>query len=258
MKVTHRISATVLLLLVCLPGCSQVDPKLEQDIKVGHRDYARGNLISAERILTRAITEHPKSPHVAEAYYVRGLVRLKDRKPGQAQSDFARALELAKRDDLKANCRVCLGSIAYENHDWARAYDYYCRAVDKLPHLTPTDWVYYRLGDAAQKTGKWAGAERYFARLIRYFPNTQAARLAQRRINCDAFTIQAGVFGNSANANKQLRLLEGAAFSPRREYKDLNGKQVQAIYIGKYDTFAQASRSLEQVKRVVPDAQIVP
>jgi len=147
----------ILILFVCfsvLGGCNQPDRKLTDGIREGHRLYSQGNYIGAERKLGAVISSYPSSPVSAEAYYIRGLVRVRQGRTILAEQDFKRAIELAKRDDLKTNAHICLGSIYFERKLWDKAYHHYRRACDNLPKLSPNEWVLYRLGLSAQRTGR--------------------------------------------------------------------------------------------------------
>lgn len=252
------IATFALLVTAGLAGCQQVNPQLAEGIRKGERQYVRGNYVAAERVLSGALEHDPNSAAAAEAYYIRGLTRLKRSQMRLAEQDLTVALDLAGREDLRTNCRVCLGSISYERGQWWRAYDQYRHVADKLADVGPNDWVLYRLGDAAQKIGKWDEAKKYLARVIREFPKSQAAASAQRRLKYDYFTIQAGVFSKRAGANSRVVLLQNAKLPARKETRYSGNGNLQAVCVGKYETFISASRTLTRVKKLVPDARIVP
>jgi len=252
------VALTLSVLTGCLIGCQRVNSRLAEGIRRGQRQYAAGNFVGAERVLSSAIAVQPSSPAAAEAYYIRGLTRLKQGQVQGAEADFICAVELAERDDLETNCRICLGSIAHDRGDWRGAYEQYDKVADRLPSVSPNDWILYRLGDSAQKIGKWSKARKYFGTVIREFPNSQAATLAKRKLKFSYFTIQAGAFSRAANARARVALLEKANLPARRETRNRNGKPLQIVYVGKYGDFASAAGALERVKTIVSDARIVP
>ena len=240
-------------------GCQQqVNPEVVEGIRVGDRNYRQGNWIGADEALTAAIRAEPYSPATAEAYYIRGLTRLKRGDMRAAETDFTSAAKLADREDLKANAQVCLGSIAYERESFAQAYNYYRSAVSNLPRVSPNDWVLYKLGISAQKVGEWDAAKRYLGRLIREYPGGETAQRARERLDWDYFTIQAGAFTNRDNALSRVEQLRRASLPAYREVRENGGKPVQVVYVGRYKDFKSAAESLDKVKRVVSDAQIIP
>ena len=173
----------IIVFLLGLNGCSLVNPDLAEGIREGQKQYARKNYLGAERLLTAAISKDPRSPAVVEAYYIRGLARLKLYRMNIAQQDFKRALALATRDDLKANVHVCLASIAFEQEDWDTAYKYYKAAEVNLPILSPSDWILFRLASSAQRSGRWEEGKKYFGRILREYPNSEVAKSAKRYMN---------------------------------------------------------------------------
>ncbi len=254
---THTIGISIIL-LIFLAGCNQPDKKLVAGIKDGQRLYSQGNYIGAERKLGAVISDYPSSPASAEAYYIRGLVRVRQGRTILAEQDFKRAIELANRDDLKTNAHICLGSIYFKRKLWDNAYHHYLKASDNLPRLSPNEWVLYRLGLAAQRTGRWKQARKYFARLMREFPDTQAARLARSKIEYEFFTIQAGAFSNRSGAMRRYKRLRSKGLSVRIENQGTDGKTLNVVFVGKYKDLYDAERYLKKVKRIVPDARIVP
>lgn len=245
-------------ILVCLGGCSMVNPDLAEGIREGQKQYARKNYLGAERLLTEAISKDPRSPAVAEAYYIRGLARLKLFRMNIAQQDFKRALALATREDLKGNVHVCLASIAFEQEDWDTAYKYYKAAEVNLPILSPSDWILFRLASSAQRSGRWEEGKKYFARILREYPDSEVAKSARRYMNCEYFTIQTGAFSNSLGAQAQASQLQQAGLSARVDVVNMNGKSLKGVFVGRYNYYSQASKGLAKVQKVIPEARIVP
>jgi len=247
------------ILLLFVVGCQSNEAKLADSIAEGNRLYQQDNYLGAERVLTAAISANPQDPIVAEAYYIRGLIRSKEATQVRlAEQDFLAAMRLTKRKDLKTNCETCIASIAYEKAEWTRAYQYYSMAAPDLPIVSPSDWVLYRLGVTAQKVGKWDEARKAFARLIRDFSQSDAAKLARKRISYDYFTIQAGVFTKPAGATERLKKLQQAALPAKIEQQTRDNGRCQVVCVGAYSDYDSALNALAKVKSVVDDAQIVP
>jgi len=248
----------VTIILGSVAGCSFVNPRLADGIREGQKQYARGNYIGAERLLTDAISKDPQSPAVAEAYYIRGLARLKLLQHSIAEQDFRRALRLAARDDLKANAHVCLGSMAFEHQEWDTAYKHYRLAESQLPVLSPGDWILFRLACSAQRSGRWNEGKKYFARILREYPDSDVARVARRDIGYEYFTIQTGAFASQQGAYLQFNQIKRYGLPVRIEVINKDSRSLRAVYVGRYNDYYQASKGLIKVKGIVPDARIVP
>jgi tetratricopeptide (TPR) repeat protein len=245
-------------MVLMIGGCVMISPQLADGIRDGQKQYSKGNYFGAERLLTSAISSDPRSPAVAEAYYVRGLARLKLNRRSLAIQDFQRALRLAKRDDLKANVHVCLATIAFEDENWDAAYTHYKAAEGNLTDLSPSDWILFRLACSAQRSGRWESGKKYFARILREYPGSETAKSARRMLNCEYFTIQTGAFTNISSANDQLIKLRRVNFPVRTEVINANNRSLNGVFVGRYKDYYQATKGLNMVKRVVPDARIVP
>ncbi len=248
-----------LLFPLGLIGCQSMDHRMVDGIREGQRQYARGNFIGAERVLTGAISTEPSNPVVAEAYYIRGLARLKLLRHSVAEQDFQRAIRLADRDDLKANSHVCLGSIAYEEQKWDKAYEEYRAAERYLPLLSPSDWILFRLASSAQRSGRWEEARKYFARILREFPESETARVARRNLSCGYFTIQVGAFSNAQGAYAKVHELSRYGLAAKvYAITGTDGRSLKGVFVGRYNDYYQASKGLAKVRRIVPEARITP
>jgi tetratricopeptide (TPR) repeat protein len=253
-----KISIITLLGTLMLGGCMMVSPQLADGIREGQSQYSKGNYFGAERLLTSAISSDPRSPAVAEAYYVRGLTRLKLNRRSLAEQDLQRALRLANRDDLKANVHVCLATLAFEDENWDIAYVHYKAAEGNLTDLSPSDWILFRLACSAQRSGRWDEGKRYFARILREYPDSETAKSARRMLNCEYFTIQTGAYSTPSGASVQVMRLRQVKLPVRTEVININNRSLQGVFVGRYKDYYQATKGLNMVKRVIPDARIVP
>lgn len=245
--------------LAVLTGCTNLNQKMANGIREGQRQYARGNFLGAERILTGAISTEPDNPAVAEAYYIRGLARLKLMRHGVARQDFQRALRLTDRDDLQANAHVCLGSIAWEDQEWDTAYQHYQMASDNLTLLSPSDWILFRLASSAQRSGRWEEGRKYFARILREYPESETARAARKNLNYWWFTIQVGAFSSPQGAYARVAELQRYGLTAKvYPVTGVDGRSFKGVFIGRYNDYYQASKGLAKIKRVVPEARIIP
>ncbi|MFA5863662.1 MAG: tetratricopeptide repeat protein [Phycisphaerae bacterium] len=251
--------AIVATILGILSGCSNVDLKMADGIREGQKQYSRGNFIGAERILSGSISMDPKNPAAAEAYYIRGLARLKLLKHSTAGQDFQRALRIADREDLRANAHVCLGSIAYELGDWDIAYQHYKAAEENLPHLSPSDWILFRLASSAQRSGRWDEGKKYYARILLEFPESETAKGARRNMNYGYYAIQVGAFSTAQSAFARVYQLKRAGVTAKvYPITTAEGRSLKGVYVGRYNDYYQAGKGLVKIRKIIPEARIVP
>ncbi len=256
----QRFILTVLtIMLGFLAGCSNINQKMADGIREGQRQYSRGNFLGAERILTGAISTEPDNPAVAEAYYIRGLARLKLLRHSVAEQDFQRALRLTDREDLRANAHVCLGSIAWEDEAWDTAFQHYRLAADNLTLLSPSDWILFRLASSAQRSGRWEEGRKFYARILREYPDSETVRTARKNLNYWYFTIQLGAFATPQGAYARVAELKRYGLTPKvYPMETADGRSLKGVFIGRYNDYYQATKGLLKVKKVVQEARIVP
>lgn len=242
-----------------LAGCSNVNKKMAEGIREGQRQYSRGNFLGAERVLTGAVSVEPENPAVAEAYYIRGLARLKLMRHSVAEQDFQRALRLTDREDLRGNAHVCLGSIAWEDEEWDTAYQHYRLAADSLTLLSPSDWILFRLASSAQRSGRWEEGRKYFARILREYPDSETTRAARKNLSYWYFTIQLGAFSTPQAAFARVAELKRYGLKTKvYPMTAPDGRALKGVFLGRYNDYYQATKGLIKVRRIVSEARIVP
>ncbi|HSW44195.1 MAG TPA: tetratricopeptide repeat protein, partial [Phycisphaerae bacterium] len=148
----------VCLTFSLLPGCTQLGPAEKQTLQQANQLYGKGDLSGACSRLDRLIAEHDHAMEIAEAYYLRGLCRVRARQFGPAAKDFETAIRKSQRDDLTLSAQVSLGSLAYQRGDWAGAADLFEEVLPKMALRPPKDDVLFMAGLAMQRIGKWKEA----------------------------------------------------------------------------------------------------
>jgi cell division septation protein DedD len=81
---------------------------------------------------------------------------------------------------------------------------------------------------------------------------------AARRINCRAWTVQAGVFGKKAGANKVVEELRAKKLAATVEPLLGREKLVFIVQVGRHEAYEQAIKTLKGVRQHVDDAFVVP
>lgn len=245
-------------------GCGELPPAGRNMLRSGSQAYREGRYDDARTVLTQFLSQYGATDPAAEAYYVRGLCRLRQRDREGARKDMHLAVGHTGNEDLLARARAVLGSMAYEDGDWAAAVEHYAPAVTRLPPAPPLDQILYRHGVSLQRLGRWAQARDQFSRLLQAFPNSSTVPHARRAFSWrqDWFSIQCGAYQQRGSAATEAGRLTAAlkAGDLKAEHR-LDWRGGQAVYVvrvGRFPTYAEAVRRLPHVRRQVPDAFIVP
>ncbi len=241
-------------------GCGQLPGQAVSRIRQGHAAYEHGDYTRAEQMLSRVIAEHASHPDTGEAYYVRGLSRLRVGRAEPAHQDFRAGLLVAERPELRALLNAQLGNLAYEHGQYQNAAAYYDQARPDLPGHPPTDRILLRHGISLQRCGRFPEAKQVLADLLTSFPAGPAAAEAREKIGWtgDYYAIQCGVYGESGNAESAARKLRAAGVEASAWRETRDGATRYVVRAGRYPQRAAAERDLPQIRRIIPDAFVVP
>jgi tetratricopeptide (TPR) repeat protein len=214
------------------------------------RDYA-GTIEKANRFLL----EFGGTREAGRAYYLRGKAKLSLSRTTEAKMDLQDAVSRSGNADVRANARLALGQMAFDNGQMVLAEDLYRKAVADIEvGKPPGDHARYRLGCVLQRRGLWSQAELEFRQVVEYFANTELARRSSRRVNATAWTVQAGAFGSRARAAVLVKKLRAGGLAP--DIRPVLGKSgpLYIVVVNRYGTYQQAARALNSVKRHQADA----
>lgn len=249
------------LILGGAAGCASMPSAARRDLLQARREYDAGDPAGAEQIAARIIARHPDKVEIAEVFYLRGLARVRQGRPGGAKSDFRDALSRSKRKALTARSAEALGMVLQKEGTFDKAADSYGEALAVGDASNePLDELLYNLGVCLQRCGRWEGAREVFGQLLREYPSGRYVRGARSRFEWPHkfFSIQCGVFANPSNAQKLLADFSKRGFrafiQPRGGLPD----GTHPVYVGRYSDYKSARRALPRVKRVVVDAYVVP
>lgn len=237
-------------------GCSELPPDAVTQIRQANRSYRQANYGDTDRHASTAINAYPQHPATAEAYYLRGLARLKSDDRTAARRDFDTALKLTNRKDLEAKLHAQQGHLLFDEGRYQRALGHFRKSA-------AAGWdeiVVYRLGVTAQRSGRFAEARRALTRLVSKSQGGPYAKSARQKLRWkhDYFSVQCGAYSTSERAYSVAASLQsgGASISVVR---DNDGPKPKFIVLaGKYRDFPSAATALRRFQSIVPDAFLVP
>ena len=210
------------------------------------------------RLDGRVKTETGRSRRAEEGYYLRGLAYLKLKNRKGAKADFSHAVGRTRNKEIRSHSLNALGDIAWDEDDMDQAAKCYAKSLESTKRgKKPADHSHYRLGCVFQRQGKWPDADVQFSQLDYFFRGSDLAMRAARRINCRAWTVQAGVFAEKAGANAVVKELRGKNLAAMVEPLLGREKLVFIVQVGRYAAYEQAIETLKSVRQQVDDAFVV-
>lgn len=255
----------LIFVLICnsVVGCASNPQSGELD--QARTALASGNYQAAESSAQTYIARQPNGDRVAEAYYLKGRA-LEDRTVSslseaqknlqQARIAYIEALKSQTADRvLDALIRASLADVAYWQEDYATAAEQGIAAYSGLEDPKTKAWTMYRAAVAQQRLGRFEQADKTFALVNEYHPNTEPAQRALTRIGARAFNVQIATFSNPSYAQTTANMLQRQGY-PVSVRTLTNGKIV--VLSGPYPTWGQASQVKARLQSSFPDALVVP
>ncbi len=241
-------------------GCQELTPEARQHLSEGAQAYEKADYTGANIKLSQFIDRYKDVPEVAEAYYVRGLCRLRLNHRSEARQDLTTAIQKSKRKDLTARAQASLAVMAYDDGDWATAARQYGEALEWIEEVREYDDHLLRYGVSLQRLGQWDQSRQQFAQLIQKYPNTTAGKTAKDLMgwNRPYFTIQCHALSRPDAAANEVARLRKLGLEASQLMETRQGRAMYLVQIGQYKTYDEARQALERVKRQVPTARIMP
>jgi len=243
-----------------LVGCQHLPPSAAQRVKQADVAYRAAGYEQARHIAGLVIAKYPSKIETAEAYYLRGLSDLKLRRLSSALSDFRSALKLCKRRDLEVLVRLELGNLAFDGGAYHKAVAQYADIMNELPAGVPSDEAWYRYGVSLQKVGDFGRSRQALLRAAgERRPGTINAT-ARRKMSWQHsyFTIQCGAFATARSAGAVRDGLRRHGIPALVTSVKADRATRHVVQVGRYRDFSAARSALASIRRVQPDAFVVP
>ena len=127
-------------------------------------------------------TTSPQSKQLQREAYDRAFNLLKDGRYELAIASFKAYLETYPNADYADNAQYWLGEANYAQRRYDVALQEFNKVLDNYPKSSKRADAMLKMGFSYQELGKTEDAEAVLGNIITMFPDTTAARLAQKRI----------------------------------------------------------------------------
>ena len=263
---TLRIAGggVVSMLLLAL-GCASASTK--QTLDGGYTALQAGQFDQAMTAADDVLKTTPNGPGAAEARYLRGRV-FEERAmvtPAetatdlqQARAEYTDALNATPLPPaVEANIHAGIANVAYHQDDYSTALAQWAQSVDKLEKESDRIAAVYRMGQSAQRLGRWDEADKYFGVVQEMAPGQPVAQAAHSRQGARGFVVQVATFSDGKGATAltaQLRKQGAAAV----QSPDAGNPALQVVRVGPFATFAEARAMKGRFASQYPNAIILP
>lgn len=241
-------------------GCAgAVSPEGRRLLADANQAYQRNDDPRAIAAAGQFLQMHPRIEEAGEAYYLRGLARIRSGQAASGEADLTEALKTTRRKDLTGLIHAALGEQAYRRGDLTTAESHYQGVLANAPAgASPSDQALYRLGVIAQRQGRWREADLHFYRLVHLFDGTELAKLASERVQSIRWSIQVAALTNASAAETMVGQLRAQGLDARQDRQLRDGKMMRLVRVGSYATFEAAEADLPKARETRSDAFVVP
>ncbi len=248
------------LLLVVSGGCATLPPEAVARIRQADVAYRRGAYSDVERLTTDVIVSHPKIADSAEAYYLRGLSRLKAGRRAKARSDFSGGMWIVKRSAIRDRLGVQLGFMDHDDGAYGRAASFLGPVANDPYDDLDGGELMYRYAVALQRSGAFGAARDAYRQVVKEYPRHRRTTDARVKLtwNKPYYTIQCGAFAERSRAEEHAGRVRQTGIEVSVERRKGKTRAPFAVYCGRFSDYPAAEHGLANVRKHQPDAFIVP
>ena len=247
-------------ILGCLAivGCSELPPDAVLRIRQSDRAYRLARFDESERLAAAVIRDHPAHADAAEAYYLRGLSRIRSGDQNDGRRDMQTGLKLCDRPQLEALLQ--LAHLAYGDGRYGPAARLYERSLNCGVDQAHRDEIWFRYGLSLQRGGAFPAARTALERVRTQWPAGSSAARASANLawRSDFFSVQCGAYTSASGARTAAGQLRRDGIDVYVTTAAVGGDLRHLVCAGHYPDHAAARRGLNALRHIQPDAFIVP
>jgi tetratricopeptide (TPR) repeat protein len=151
-------------------------------------------------------------------------------------------------------CQAGLANVAFGLGDYSTAIFQWDSAIDDLEEAQWRAYALYRVGESQQRLGRFADADKTFARVIQEYPDQDVAIKAQARTGVRGFYVQVGSFAKTDDAQAAIKTAADAGVT----CQEVSDQGLFAVRAGPFSTYADAVKAQGTLAGQFPDATIGP
>lgn len=194
------------------------------------------------------------------AYYVKGIGLLKNGRADEAREAFSKILSDYPRTDLADDARLGIGDSYLSEARFQEALAQYRMIQENYQNSPLMGQVCYKQGLSCQKMGRWEEARFYFQKVLREYPLSFEAKMAQGILSEEAFyfTVQVGSFVNYGNARKLSNKLKEEGYQAYISDVKKGNATFHRVRVGRFNSGNEAEACYRNLKRRGYSGRIYP
>lgn len=249
-----------LSVIALLAGCEAGRTPSELKLIEAEQAYERRDYERARAALDRYFAGGAHGEDRAAGLYLRALIDARTSRRDAAYASARLALQATRTPDTRAAANFLLGTLYFEDGDWARALQSYDAAIASGGPLAAPDVAWFRTGQCLERLGRWSEARPRFEAVVQRHGASRLAESARRRLSLNAshFAIQCGAFAKRENAEQLAATLRQDRLATYVAREARGGTTMHVVLVGRYLRYEEAQRALREVARFVNQPVIWP
>lgn len=234
----------------------------QQDLlQKGEDAYSKQQYNLAIDTLSQFLAQSSDRPEAARAYYIRAMSQAQSGRRGMAYSDLRDCLRFDQSSETYWRALVVQGTLYFEDGRWTDAVAALTDALARMPKSAPPrETVVQRLALSYERSGQWNLSRSLYQQLIDEYPSSGYVDGARRRLelNATAYSVQCGAYADPQKAEIQRTSLQRQGLNVWVRRDQRARATLYSVLVGKFETYDEAQRALQQVRKHVADAVIWP
>jgi tetratricopeptide (TPR) repeat protein len=258
------LRSSLYVLCALLSGCASQD----NNVKTLRAGYDALNAHQYDQAMTAAnkvLAANPQKTLPAEAHYLRGRAfEAKAMNNGgsaadlqNARNEYIAAVGMPHAPNLDGRARAGVAIVAYYQEDFPTAFAQWQEALTKLEKPEDRALTQYRLGQTAQRLGRWSDADAFFAQVQQNAAGTDLANRAKQHQGARNFNVQLATFANPQQANQAVAEARKQGVNAMTVPDAANPSHL-LLRVGPMGTYGEAKAIKAKFAAVYPNAVIIP
>jgi len=236
--------------------CSGFSPENMMEIETA---ILQENYKAGEELSLKSLKENSSKEEIEKINYYLGLCYLREAKYEEAAAVFKKNLSI-DNDAMRVRSYVGLFDVLYAQENYDQAFETIEAALDDNPQSDFLSLIYFKYARVSLKLARWGDAQKYFEKILKDFPQSLEAELADQLLNEKRyFSVQVGSFKERDKAENVLNALkEKGHYVYIIETMDKQNNAYYRVRVGQFSKLEEAQNLKSELSVQGYPTQIYP
>ncbi|MBI3990710.1 MAG: tetratricopeptide repeat protein [Candidatus Omnitrophica bacterium] len=183
--------------------------------------------------------------------YLRGRSYLKLGEFEKARADFGEIISRYRRSEILDRVMLSMADAYFEEGNTQAAMEGYEKVIRDFPPSRILNIALFQLAKCYLHKGKWQNGKDALKELTLTYPSSFEGQQANAILKNNEFffTIQVGSYKYEVNANEAKDALKKKGYNAYISKGIIEGRELYRVRVGKFDTFNEAQKIQEKLRK---------